>query len=77
MFYQIFDLREKNSDPELAFQTYSDSIPSCIDEFISMLVDLIGEVNEHDEILITKLQQKEYYRLPISDEHMIIAVLTF
>jgi hypothetical protein len=60
MFYEILDFHYKNEQPELAFENDCDSAEQCIDMFISMLVDLIGEVDEHDQLVIDKLQAGDY-----------------
>lgn len=60
MFFEILDFRYKNEQPELAFETECDTKEECIDMFISMLVDLIGDVDEHDQLVIDKLQSGDY-----------------
>ena len=76
MMYEIIDFRYKDEQPELAFENDCDSAEQCIDMFISMLVDLIGEVEEHDELVIDKLQAGEY-EVEETEDGAIIKVYTY
>lgn len=60
MFYEILDFHYKNEQPSTVFEQDCDSAEQCIDMFISMLVDLIGEVDEHEQLVIDKLQAGDY-----------------
>ena len=59
MFFEIYDAKYPDRQPELAYETECDTKEECIDEFIAMIYDCL-DMTKHMQIMIDKLRAGEY-----------------